>query len=209
VDNETWIELEEGSTIILDTKDYSEGEHLLYVEASDGRTTTTEEVTFVIEHEPEVDEDIWIWVVLFVIIAVIIILVLAAVYRSATRKGIQTQPVFIESEPSQEVNLEPDVFSTAEGEGISFIPEGELPEISDEPESGISFIPEAPALSEEPGITFIPDREEISFNVSEEEPIFTPSTIDTVRCPRCKSTFDTDISSNIDCPECGFSARLR
>lgn len=209
VDNETWIELEDSYTIIIDTKDYSEGEHTLYVEASDGRTTKTEQLTFEIEHEPEVDEDIWVWVVLFVIIAVVIILVLAAVYRSVTRKGIQTQPVFTESKPSQEVFIETDVFSTTEAEGISFVPDEQEPEILDEPEAGISFVPDAPILGEEPDISFVPDREEISFNVFEEEPIFIPSKIDTVRCPRCKISFDTDISSKIECPECGFSADLR
>jgi serine protease AprX len=210
VDNESWQNLDvESTTITIDTSKYSEGEHTLYVEASDGRTTVTEDVTFTVEHEPEVDEESWVWVMLFVILAVIIILILAAAYKAATRRGIQTAPAFVETEPALEVAMPVDVFSTTEGEGLSFITDEPEPVAMADTEVGISFVPDAPTLGDEPGISFIPSTDEISFNIGEEEQETLFASFETVRCPRCKSAFDADTSSKIECPDCGFSAGLR
>jgi hypothetical protein len=88
--------------------------------------------------------------------------------------------------------------------GIGFVPdEGPSePYVSDD----FSFIPDETPLNHDPEVAFVPDMEPVQFNITE-EPSF--HAVDTVRCPKCKNMFDADISSDILCPHCGFSAPLR
>ncbi len=218
VDNGSWENLGEGPTfeIQIDPKDHSSGEHTLYVEVSDGSTSMQEDLTFIVEHPTEEGEEIWLWILAIVIAATIILVLAAAAYYSSTkRKTPRTAFSDIDIEPGPVFS--PVSFTPDEPVGIDFIPdepaeepEAEIAFVPEEPrdeEPGVSFIPETTTLSEEPGISFIPDREPVSFNILEEEeprfPVF-----DKIRCPRCKSMFEADISSNIICPDCGFSAEL-
>ena len=92
------------------------------------------------------------------------------------------------------------------GGGISFTPDIGMDEEAD---LGISFIPDAHVLLEEPEIAFVPDIAPVSFGIFEDEPEPVHAPKDKVRCPKCKRTFETDRSSEVICPHCGFSAGVR
>lgn len=211
VGNESWQNLGTGSTfsIVLDTTKYSEGEHRLYVEAKVGDMTMQEDVTFVVERPPGEEENILLWVLFLIIALVIILAFVLAISRSrAKKRAAPRESSFISPFAGSEAPFPMDVYSPADTGGLRFLPDEQLqPLASQEAETGVSFIPETATLSEEPEITFVPDREPISFNISEEE--LGPPVFDVVRCPRCKSLFNADVSSKIVCPDCGFSAGLK
>jgi subtilisin family serine protease len=210
IDNESWQNLGKGSTfsIVLDTSKYSEGEHTLNVRVEVGDMTMQEDITFIVEHQTDAEEGIWTWVIFLVIMVVLILAVVLAISRSTGRKRAATREsgLMLTSPTSPEAPYSMGAFSPADTEELRFL--ADEPALAfQETEAGISLIPETTTLSEEPEVSFIPDREPISFNISEEEPLF--SVFDTVRCPRCKNMFNADISSRINCPECGFSASLK
>lgn len=210
VDNETWQNLGSGSTfsIVLDTSRYAEGEHTLYVQARVGDMTMQEDVTFFVEHTTEDEEGTLLWI-LFIVIAVVLILAGLGISRSRSksqRKVALTTSDYMPPLTPYEAPFSTDVFSPEETEGLKFLTEEE-PLPSQEAEVGISFIPETRTVSEEPEISFTPDREPISFKISDEE--LAPAIFDTVRCPKCKTMFNADISSKIVCPECDFSAAVK
>jgi subtilisin family serine protease len=210
IDNESWQNLGKGNTfsIVLDTSKYSEGEHTLNVRVEVGDMTMQEDITFFAEHQTDDEEGIWTWVIFLVIMVVLTLAVVLAISRSTGRKRAATREsgVMLTSPTSPEAPYPMDAFSPADTEKLRFF--ADEPALAfQETEAGISLITETTTLSEEPEVSFIPDREPVSFNISEEEPIF--SVFDTVRCPRCKNMFNADISSRIQCPECGFSASLK
>ncbi|UCG68853.1 MAG: S8 family serine peptidase [Thermoplasmata archaeon] len=207
VDNETYQNLGTGSTfsIVLDTKTLSEGEHTLYVQVKVGEMSMQEDVTFYVDQQDESKEGDMFWLFVFLILVIVLVMVLVI---SRLRSGRRIEGEDSGYEPlvaTSEVPFTMDTFPMDDAGGIGFIPD-EPPQ--DEPLGGISFIPDTTTLSFEPDISFIPDREPISFNIAEEEPIGF-AVLDTVRCPKCKKIFNADISKKMECPECGFGADLR
>jgi subtilisin family serine protease len=208
VDNETWQNLGKGGTfsIMLDSRKYAEGEHTLYVQARVGEMTMQEDVTFLVEHTTVDEEGTLLWI-LFIIIAVVLILAGLGISKSRSkRKTALRESGYIPPLTTYEAPFSTDAFSPPETEGLKFSIDEE-PSPFQETEVGVSFIPETTTLSEEPEVSFIPDREPISFKIAEEE--LAPAIFDTVRCPKCKTMFNADISSKIVCPECDFTAAVK
>ncbi|UCE37734.1 MAG: S8 family serine peptidase [Thermoplasmata archaeon] len=212
IDNETWKSLGKDRTfaIELDTSVYSEGEHTLYVRAMVGEVSMEEDITFFVEHQEKAGEretSSWLPYLIIALVAIIIIAVVPAISRMRRRPRPTSETLDL----MEEIDGVEGPFSigftpTSDAQEIGFIPDEE-PEISDGTEDEISFIPDTTALSEEPEVTFISGIEPVSFSVEEEIPHHL--VYDTVRCPRCKRLFNADISSSIQCPDCGFSADLR
>jgi subtilisin family serine protease len=223
VDNESWENLGQGSSFIitLDTSKYADGTHTLYVEAKVGVTGNemimVEDVTFVVDNSQETEEkgETSFWMLIAIIVVVLIIAMMVAISRSRRRSYPRTSD--LEPVTASEAPFAMDRHPESDMGTLGFIPEEEpssfgamddlgfIPD--EEPVSGISFVPETTILSEEPEIAFIPDREAVSFGLDEgptRYPVY-----DTVRCPKCKKLFNTDISESIHCPECGFSASLK
>ncbi|UCE74218.1 MAG: S8 family serine peptidase [Methanomassiliicoccales archaeon] len=210
IDDGAWQNLGSGDTfnIVLDTTELSEGEHSLTVEVKVGEMTMQDDITFVVEQTSEDDDEYLLWALILVIILVIVLgtaIMIKNVNRK--RKAAPLATSYIEDSSVSETPFAIMDSQPLDTMDIGFIPDEES--LSPyETQDEISFIPETMTLSEEPEVSFVPDREPISFDVIEDEPI--PfSAMDTVRCPRCRSMFESDISSAIVCPECGFSASLK
>ncbi len=223
IDDESWQNLDDERTfnIILDTTQYSKGEHTLYLEAKVGVMTMQESVTFNVDQSSESEEALPMWTLLLLLAVLTIIVLVPVIARSQRRKRDTRALDLMQPISGSEAPFSMGLTPITETQDFGFIPDDEpLPSdglklelIPDEEpvsfgetEDGISFIPETTILSEEPGIAFIPDREPISFNIEEDT---SPPVFDTVRCPRCKKLFNADLSSAIACPECGFSASIR
>jgi serine protease AprX len=202
LDDGAWNDLDQVSSfeIILDTSDLSQGQHILYVEAKVGEMTMQEGVTFLVEHESTEGED---FMMLFIIIGLICVLLMVtlAFYKIRSRRRVQTA----QADYYGESQMPQDDFYPQEIFGIGFVPDDE-PNDPYMTQDSVSFVPEETVLSQDPEVAFVPDMESVQFNISD-EPGF--HAYDSVKCPRCKTTFDADISLGIICPECGFSASLK
>lgn len=208
LDDDDWRSTSSTSsfTILVDTSNYSEGEHTLTVEAKVGEMTMQEEVSFFIEHkEDEQTLDSLSWI-LFVALAAVILLVVALIMvRSRSRAKPYAQDTANYGGYGDEPDVSSGDYLEQETYGLGFIPDDE-PEPSFYPDEEISFTPDDFGM--EPEVSFMPDSEEVLFNISEEQEIGFFA-MDNIRCPRCKGSFEADISGPINCPHCGFSASLR
>ncbi len=227
IDDGAWENLGSGSafSITIDSASLEEGEHTLYVEVTVGKlsqeVTMQEDVTFVVEHE-EVDNSVFFMGIGF---AMVIVLILgAAIFiRNSAIKRRKERAEATEMEPFGGSPFTPMDFSSDTDIGFGFIPEEEpvimadtdedisfAPDIGfEETELGISFVPDAPILMEDPDIAFVPDMAPVSFDTFAEEPEPVYSQLDKIRCPKCRRTFETDLSSDVDCPHCGFSSGVK
>jgi subtilisin family serine protease len=227
IDDGAWENLGSGSafSITIDSDSLDEGEHTLYVEVTVGKlsqeVTMQEDVAFVVEHE-EVDNSIF-FIAIGIALVIVSILGAAIFVRNSAVKKRKERAEATEMEPFGASPFTPMDFSSDTDIGFGFIPEEEPVTVADmdedisftpdidmeETELGISFVPDAPVLLEEPGITFVPDIAPVSFDVFAEEPEPDYSPMDKVRCPKCKRTFETDLSSDVACPHCGFNAEVK
>jgi chitodextrinase len=227
IDDGAWENLGSGSafSITIDSAALDEGEHTLYVEVTIGKlsqeVTMQEDVVFVVEHE-KVDNSVFFMGIGFAL-AIIIILGAAIFVRNSAVKRRKERAEATAMEPFGGSPFTPKDFSSDTDIGIGFIPEEEPVGVADmvedisfspddeifETELGLSFVPDTPILMEDPDIAFVPDMAPVSFSAFEEEPEPIFSEMDKVRCPKCKRTFETDLSSDVDCPHCGFSSGVK
>jgi hypothetical protein len=140
-----------------------------------------------------------------VIAAVVLLAVILVAYRSRTRGKPYAQDTanygYYGEEPPQFFGD----YLEEENLGLGFIPDEE-PEVSFYPEEEISFTPDNYEMDQE--ISFLPESEEVLFDISEEYELGFQA-MENIRCPRCKGSFDADISNLIQCPHCGFSASFK
>jgi hypothetical protein len=220
VDDEQWRTIGSGSNfnIVLDTSQYSEGEHTIYIEAKVGEMTMQDDISFIVEHTDADDGDFLFsiqFIMALAVITIIIVIVIAVISRSKRRAKL-AQPTYMEGDFGEEPPQFMGNYDSNETYGLGFIPDEE-PEPSFITDENISFTPdeysadsEIAFLPDEFGpeseVSFMPDPEPVLFDISS-EPSFNAT--EAVKCPQCHTIFEADISSGILCPHCGFSASLK
>jgi hypothetical protein len=102
VDDNNW-ELAEGKTVwsyVLDTEDYDDGEHTLYVRAFDGREYS-EEYSLTIKVDNEGDAlSIWLIMTIIALIVAIVLIAVALKTRSPRPKPMPSQDFFVTAQPA-------------------------------------------------------------------------------------------------------------
>ncbi|UCG68095.1 MAG: hypothetical protein JSV09_09710 [Thermoplasmata archaeon] len=102
VDDNEWVRAEGKSvwSFVLDTEDYDDGRHTLYVRAFDGREYS-EELSLTIKVKNEEDAlSIWLIFVIIALIAAIVLIAVALKTRSPRPKPLPSQDFYVTAQPA-------------------------------------------------------------------------------------------------------------